>query len=58
MWICEDCGYEGHPKWAQQEVERLQSFVEIPYCPKCGSFGIIDDPTSDYEIIVGGERSK
>jgi len=57
MWICEDCEWEGGwPEWSQQEVEKLQSFIEVPYCPKCGSYHVVDDPTADYEILVDGER--
>ena len=58
MWICENCDWEGGwPKWAQQEVEHLQSFYEVPYCPKCGSYQVIDDPTVDYEILVEEKQS-
>lgn len=40
-WVCLDCGEDfAWPKWAQQEAESLQSFVEIPYCPFCESFAI------------------
>jgi len=57
VWLCEDCGFEGYPKWEQVGVEHLQSFYEQPYCPKCGSYCIYDDPTADYEIIVGSKQS-
>jgi len=58
MWICEDCDWEGGwPEWAQQEVEKLQSFIEVPYCPECGSYNVIDDPTADYEIIAVSKDS-
>ena len=54
MWICEECEWKGtQPKWAQQEWK--DSFIEVPYCPKCGSYHVVDDPTADYEIFVGEE---
>ena len=45
MWVCENCDWEGSwPKWAQQEVEKLHSFIEVPYCPKCGSYQVEEVP--------------
>jgi len=42
-WFCEDCEkYFVFPKWAQHEVEEMQSFVEVPYCPFCGSYNVVD----------------
>ena len=56
MWNCEDCGWEGGwPKWDQKEApDELDSFVEIPYCPKCGSYNVVDDPTADYAVKPEG----
>lgn len=41
MWVCNECGEEfGFPKWDMVEVEKYQSFTEVPYCPFCSSFDI------------------
>jgi len=51
MWICEDCEWKGSwPKWTQ--IESHPSFYEVPYCPKCNSYHVVDDPTADYEVIM------
>ena len=46
MWVCEDCDWEGpRPNWAQKEVEKYQSFIEVPFCPRCKSYSVVEVPT-------------
>ena len=72
MWVCKDCDWTGsHPSWAQQGIERLQTFIEVPYCPECGSYhvgeelepdpiygemGYFDDNSSNQSIIGDEEK--
>ena len=39
MWLCEECGFECvRPSWEEKEWE--YTFIEVPYCPECGSHNI------------------
>jgi len=48
MWKCENCDWTGEfPSWDQWEVERLQRFIGIPYCPECGSYQVREELPPD-----------